>query len=1426
MSILNIVKAEWLLLATVCVCAAKMPEGSSVNWNLQNAWRTASAARERICVNGVWQWRSESREVKKTATTTYHWSETYDESVTDKWSIIEVDGARSTLSLDRDVTCDGTPSLRFETDIPIAMNYYFVRYPLSGWKTLCWQNVEFDVLSQLEGSPVHFELRDARGFRFFTSKSAPIPKSDSWRHVTMRIQVPAGCEKLNLIALRTEGPEKRIHGKLWMTNLRVGDVPVPTVAAVPPPTDDAWGDAIVPNFSVPSLNHPLCWPHETDAMARQPEKASAAWFRRDVEVPPSWIGRRIILHFNALATDAFVYCNGEFAGQLGFDGGDVDVTKWAVPGKAFTVSILIVHRQSTEYLPLLTTVDSRWQTIGINGDVYLDSTPIGVTLGDCRIVTAVTPEKNLSVTVPLHVPNGEDTTGLSWRCRVVDDDRVLLDMKGNLPADATAIAVQAPLPEAVCWDVGQPKLYILHLQLLRENSIIDELLPVRFGFREFKVEGRHFMLNGVRLNLKPCAYWGLFGNWFTTEAIRHWIRNAMKLGYNYVYTDAINNPGRPDLIPHFLDICDEEGMLVGVDTLPVNGMFEAIFQKPVEEQWLRVVSHAVVPNVNHPSVVMWRMNMNARGYGQDQNPYYLDGKKDFAPDSDAAVATKGLLRSNELVKALDPTRPTYNHACGRIGELYTLNNYLGWPEIQDLREWLKVWVAEGSKPLFMVEQATPYPGDFQMRDPTHWWRNEPLMTEYGAICLGDRAYELEKDEFVDVPATHWQPDSRTWRSLYTYYTYRFPPIVDECSAAYYEAMLPAWRTWGISGGVNAWENAFRRVKKQKNGQTIGMPEIPVPIDWKNLQRPGFVYDRWRYDEGGGGEIRSLFDRGLPEEEEFFEPTLRATVMPKLIAPLYAYIGGPETRWYTVEHAFRAGESFEKTIICINDRRKEAAFDIRWSCRVGDAVVASGKGRVAVPPGEVRKLSVKLAVPELEERQDAVLQAVVTVDGEAVNVKDFMMEFHPKTTAAATSPTGWVLYDPEGQTAKALLAIGIDMPVIATSEELPTDCRGLVIGCKALEGDVRFEAFDRRVREGLRVIVFEQSAATLQRTFGLRTLASGLRSVNIRAAGHPALKGIRPEDLKDWRGETSLEPLTMERPDLLAEQRFIGDHHVWRCSLEGVVASTVVEKPHAMGCIPLLDAGFDLRYMALWETTTGKGSMLFCQLDVTDRAGKEPAADRLLRNVVEYMATRGDAQAAQLVDEPSAANSHDVFLLKRDTAFDTQSLKAFMDAGGVVIVSGAKAQPAAGLAMAFGFAVKEDVRWKNALSSAALPPELRGVSPAEVHWRDRRTVPVVTAVPSNGWKSPSGVLAVIPVGKGRMVWLSGCPEDFSKEERPDLGFTHVNSVRLITMALANAGVQVGPEWASFITKGVERPKEAEIYVDTRTEHDDPYANMRW
>ena len=165
----------------------------------------------------------------------------------------------------------------------------------------------------------------------------------------------------------------------------------------------------------------------------------------------------------------------------------------------------------------------------------------------------------------------------------------------------------------------------------------------------------------------------------------------------------------------------------------------------------------------------------------------------------------------------------------------------------------------------------------------------------------------------------------------------------------------------------------------------------------------------------------------------------------------------------------------------------------------------------------------------------------------------------------------------------------------------------------------------RVRDGLKVLVFEQTAEVLEKRLGFRIAEYGLRQVFPRVPDHPLLAGLKPENLRDWRGSATLLP---PRLDYTTSQTFGGPAvqwcgievpRVWRCGNRGNVASVLIEKPARGDFLPILDGGYSLQYSPLLEYREGKGLVLFCQLDVTGRTEQDPAAETLARNLVRYVA---------------------------------------------------------------------------------------------------------------------------------------------------------------------------------------------------------------
>ena len=105
----------------------------------------------------------------------------------------------------------------------------------------------------------------------------------------------------------------------------------------------------------------------------------------------------------------------------------------------------------------------------------------------------------------------------------------------------------------------------------------------------------------------------------------------------------------------------------------------------------------------------------------------------------------------------------------------------------------------------------------------------------------------------------------------------------------------------------------------------------------------------------------------------------------------------------------------------------------------------------------------------------------------------------------------------------------------------------------------------RVRDGLKVVVFEQKADVLEKRLGFRVAEYGLRQVFPRMAHHPLLDGLGESHLRDWRGEATILPARLDyemRPRHGPTVRWcdIPVTRVWRCGNRGNVASVLIEKP--------------------------------------------------------------------------------------------------------------------------------------------------------------------------------------------------------------------------------------------------------------------------
>jgi hypothetical protein len=388
---------------------------------------------------------------------------------------------------------------------------------------------------------------------------------------------------------------------------------------------------------------------------------------------------------------------------------------------------------------------------------------------------------------------------------------------------------------------------------------------------------------------------------------------------------------------------------------------------------------------------------------------------------------------------------------------------------------------------------------------------------------------------------------------------------------------------------------------------------------------------------------------------------------------------------------------------------------------------------------------------------------------------------PATDPVAKPAASFYTFDPEGETAAWLKSLGVTselwkpgLPVAGLGAVKQGGAsRVLVIGRRALRGlkDLPYTLKD--VEGGLRVMVFEQKCAELDK-IGFRHEDRSPRQVFIRQAVHPLAAHLTPEALRDWQGHATLIPEGPEGDRLAVSTRS------FRTSNRGSVASDVIETPHFGPFMSILDGEFDLSYTPLLSWRHGQGEILFCQLDLVGRVGKEPGADLVAANLVKYLTTplasrtektavcRDEATAKRVeglgfeasITAGKLSPKQQVLVITGAQApllaARREAVAAFLKDGGELLALYAS-EPLLADPLFGGRLKAEPVRVNTNLVTMQAHPLLQGAGPQNLHWRVPVDLVKVTSADQDYVSLLDGLAGVLPVGKGRIVLLQADPK---------------------------------------------------------------------
>jgi beta-galactosidase len=374
-------------------------------------------------------------------------------------------------------------------------------------------------------------------------------------------------------------------------------------------------------------------------------------YRRHFRLPKELKDHHIFIDFGAVMTAAKVFINGKNLGEYkgGYTPFSFELTKdinWA--GN----NVLAVEVDSTERkdIPPFGNLVDYLTFGGIYRDVRLRAVP------DTFIANVFAKPVNVlqndrAVNVRVYV-EGRTERDLKLTAELRDGSRVISTGRRNVVGTETQDILLSNLGQIQLWDNDRAKLYDVRVTITNGDTVLDHF-DTRIGFREAKFTPEGFYLNGKHLKLRGLNRHQTYP--FVGQAMpeRGQRRDALilknELKCNMVRTSHYQQS------PHFLDACDEIGLLV-FEEIPG---WQHIGDKAWQDLAVEQVRAMIERDWNHPSIVLWGVRVNE------------------SPDN-----TDLYTRTNKLAHELDDTRQTggvrFRYDSQRLEDVYTMNDF-HWP---------------------------------------------------------------------------------------------------------------------------------------------------------------------------------------------------------------------------------------------------------------------------------------------------------------------------------------------------------------------------------------------------------------------------------------------------------------------------------------------------------------------------------------------------------------------------------------------------------------------------------------------------------------------------------------------------------------------------------------------------------------------------
>jgi hypothetical protein len=444
-------------------------------------------------------------------------------------------------------------------------------------------------------------------------------------------------------------------------------------------------------------------------------------YRRTVEVPADWAGKRVVLVMEGVFHESVVLVD-EAPVAIHGDGWttiEVDLTD-VLDGKAsFVLGVEARTPDDRHGGRFSQSLAGKQDWYGVQGGIWK---PAWIEARDPINLSELSIQTSYDLAAGTVIAKGRLSREEPATLRLVLSRNGEIRAHGDFELDSAAFELKLAIANPDAWSPNTPNLYDVAVELIREPAVFDAVEHT-VGFRRFEAKHGKLFLNG-----EPFFLFGaLDQDWHPEdecrapepEFLKQRLRNAKAMGLNALRCHV----KIPDRL--YFDVADRLGILVWLDMPYME------FLAPATRETLRHVSRkSVATHGHHPSICIWTLFNEGWGIDLDDN---RDDRRWLIETFDAA---KALIPESLLVDN-SPCFPRNYHLKTDIEDFHWYN---GFPHQNEAFAattsafaarapwaWSPHGDAEtrGDEPLVCSEFGVwglPYPREILEKDGTEpWW---------------------------------------------------------------------------------------------------------------------------------------------------------------------------------------------------------------------------------------------------------------------------------------------------------------------------------------------------------------------------------------------------------------------------------------------------------------------------------------------------------------------------------------------------------------------------------------------------------------------------------------------------------------------------------------------------------------------------------